>query len=398
MSKRSTLYDVFLSRRAVLALVCAWVVSLGSGALFADVVRFQGDPAPREGVRVGGIENGQLLYRDARGRPVTRAAAELVQLGLDEHPGYAESLRLVQSGDAAAAEARLRAELGRAVRPWAEGLLRRRLVRVRESAGKHPEALETYLALAQTTGDAYLLGAPPLKAARALDEASRARYGATAERLAQDKQGDAAAALRALARTLLAPDAAESVDSPGALAPEASPDARERAASASASPASSEPARATPRTRPGPPALLGLPASITRDDPIVQLLTAGRFDPALAAAEQRVAQADRLPASLYLLGAARLARAEQSAAVDDYLDAAVAFMRLAIHYGPSGEPLVGPALVEAGYVHDRIGRLDLAAALYQEASQRIDAQRDPAYAQRLAVLRASLAARREADE
>ncbi|MEM6750096.1 MAG: hypothetical protein AAF612_06460 [Planctomycetota bacterium] len=348
------------------ALVCF----VGSTAAIADTLRFQGDPAPRRGVFVGGFEDGEIVYRDDRGRPARRSAAELVEIALDEHPGFAEAGALMGEGDARAAEAKLRAELGRAVRPWAEALLRRRLVRAREAAGRHAAAVESYLALAQLTSDPYLLGAPPLTSARALEASLRRRYAPAAERLAGDKPERAAAPLSALARALRgeAPAAAETP----------SPDRDE--------------AQDAPRAAPAGPQAVLLPSSIDTGAELPALILAGRFEEAAALGERRVERGDRPARSLFLLGAARLGVAERSRLREDFLRASIPLLRVAIHFGPSGEPLAGPALVEAGYIHQRLGRLDQAKTLYDLAAPRLDAARDPAYTDRLRRLQASLAA------
>jgi len=64
-----------------------------------------------------------------------------------------------------------------------------------------------------------------------------------------------------------------------------------------------------------------------------------------------------------------------------YKDAGLSFMRIAIYFPRSSYK--GPALLEAGVVHKKIGRDDLATKLWQKAQIEIDDQTDPTMAKRL---------------
>ena len=60
-------------------------------------------------------------------------------------------------------------------------------------------------------------------------------------------------------------------------------------------------------------------------------------------------------------------------------------MRVVIHY-PRNTTWVGPALIEAGAVHDKIGRRDIAMGLWDRARNMINPDDDPVLMARLEKL------------
>ena len=130
-----------------------------------------------------------------------------------------------------------------------------------------------------------------------------------------------------------------------------------------------------------PPHVL-LPAQI-EPDPIVEHLRAGRFQDALNLADRALQEPHALARYLYLRGMAQLALAEadEDFSPAGFKDAGLSFVRVIVYFPHSR--YTGPALVELGYVHARIGRDDLARSLYDRARGRIDQENDPDYHQRL---------------
>ena len=125
--------------------------------------------------------------------------------------------------------------------------------------------------------------------------------------------------------------------------------------------------------------------SIDANDPVTRLLHAGQFEKALAETDQLIAGKElRLAMRLYQRGLAQLYLAERSDNRRLFLDAGLSFMRLAIYFRKSS--YMGPALVEAGVVHERIGRHELAMKLWRKAQVEIDPETDPAVAQRLEIM------------
>ena len=128
------------------------------------------------------------------------------------------------------------------------------------------------------------------------------------------------------------------------------------------------------------------------DDPVAILLRAGKFDEALAKCNQALSGssgAGEMYLRIYQRGLAQLnlalARSDDKALIKD---AGLSFMRVVIHAPKS--VYVGPCLMEAGLVHQKIGRLDIAQRLYDKAALLIDSDADPDMAQRLAKLQAGI--------
>ena len=68
-----------------------------------------------------------------------------------------------------------------------------------------------------------------------------------------------------------------------------------------------------------------------------------------------------------------------------YKTAGISFLRVVIYY-PRSTTWRGPSWMEAGYVHQKIGRHDIANRLFDTASNDIDATEEPALAKRLEQL------------
>ncbi len=117
---------------------------------------------------------------------------------------------------------------------------------------------------------------------------------------------------------------------------------------------------------------------------IATLFSTGQYKEALLAADEALTQPGRTPAELYLKGMAQLALAEQTSDPAGYKSAGLSFMRVVTYFPRSA--VAGPAWLEAGYVHQMIGRPDIAARLYQRARPLIHEDEDPLYHARLMKL------------
>lgn len=126
-----------------------------------------------------------------------------------------------------------------------------------------------------------------------------------------------------------------------------------------------------------------LPRALPRTE-AAKLLEAGDFAQALGILQDHPPTPGALPQWHFLRGLATLALAERTAQQEIYLDAGLDFMRVAVYFPNS--PLLGPALVEVGYVHQKIGRSDIAQRLYQRAQALIDPAQEPGYHHRLGRL------------
>jgi tetratricopeptide (TPR) repeat protein len=133
---------------------------------------------------------------------------------------------------------------------------------------------------------------------------------------------------------------------------------------------------------------LGMIKGVT--DPVTKLLMAGQFEQALqqANASLEANPSDALYRRLYQIGLAKLALAERSNDQAMMKDAGLAFMRIIV-YSPRGA-YAGPAYIEAGRVHQAIGRPDIARTLWEQASNYIIEDEEPLLHERLDKLKGSL--------
>lgn len=143
------------------------------------------------------------------------------------------------------------------------------------------------------------------------------------------------------------------------------------------------------------PSAITLPTKIT-PGPIVELLRQGKFNEALTQLDQQLKKPGNLARNLYLKGMAQLELADKTGKRVAYLDAGLSFMRVVTYFPDSA--FFGPALVETGYVHHKIGRDDLARSLYDRAQPLIDPKTDPAYNQRLNKLESGLKKSKKAEK
>jgi hypothetical protein len=133
-----------------------------------------------------------------------------------------------------------------------------------------------------------------------------------------------------------------------------------------------------------------LSKSLGENDPIAEMLRQGKFQEALTAVNALLDKpTQKMAIQLYERGVAQFNLAERMPAGDGrdnlYRDAGLSFMRVVIYF-PRNTTLLGPCLIEAGAVHVRIGRHDLAEKLWDRARNYIDADSDPDMAGRLEKL------------
>ena len=354
------------TRRALLYALAALLLpgwSLWPTAVYADSIKLGGFWFDR--VTVQEIVDGKIVY--------TVSGTERVQ-----PLSKVQGLKLTAFADSVAGQvaldakeyqqvlARFGAIASQARRPWVRHWALWHKVAALDHLDRPIEAVEAYLQLVREQADPYFLATPPLKSlpaaapARKKDLAQRlARAGRTwAKGRAQEPFEKMLARLKANGTEAHAPS--ESANAVDALTPGAADSAQQVPA-------------------------VPLSSVLDGDDPITQLLRTGQFDQALAQAAQRLARNEpRLALRLYQQGLAQLHLARQSEDQRLYKDAGLSFMRVAIYFRTSR--YTGPALVEAGLVHEQIGRHELALKLWRKAQVEIDPDTDPLMAERLAAM------------
>lgn len=362
------------NRRLILPLIVVYAAAAAARA--QDAVKVGGFWI--ENVAIQGTLEGQLIYITPGGGEVTQPWENVQAVKLGKYPALAAGVDALEAGQASEAVRQLQSVRNAAREPWVQHYVDSLLVRALDAAGRADAAVQTYLSLAQTPGvPPSMLTAPPLASVEAADDRTKVTIrGRLAEAGAKlPREGEVAEQIAALADLVRnagpSPTATDANDP--ALAPTAG--------------------GPTPAGAPLAASAVTLPGFI-EDDAITKLLRQGKFDQAQELAATALRSSGDLSMKLYQHGMAKLGQAEQKANLEEalplYKDAGISFMRIIIYFPASRYR--GPALVEAGYVHHKIGRDDIARGLYQKADLALgDAEESPEYYPRLRQLNEQLA-------
>lgn len=343
------------TRKARLTGVVAWfaVFLLGSYAFAQDAVKLSGHWV--EPVTVHGIDHGQVRYQIASGRVLTRSTDHLQGLKLARYPGLAEAERAVELGDTVGAAGLLRGVFSGAEADWVRWFAGRRLVALHGELDDADSAAALYIDMVVSGAAPAFVTQPPVDVVARADAAVRLRVAELAGQAIETVGPDRAVLLEQLVEAAGQPSAIPETEE--AIDLEVAPGSRVDGLVLSA----------------------GVPPGTA-----VSLFHRGDYDRMLSVAEEALSQPGRTASELYLKGMAQLARAEradQAQREDAYKSAGLSFMRVWVYFPRSA--VAGPAVVEAGYVHEKIGRADIAARLYDRAKPLINQREDPAYGQRL---------------
>ncbi len=366
-------------RRIELRAVClagAVLAAIGAGASAwaqdGDAVHLGGFWI--EGVTVETIRHGQIEYETRGGTRVVRPLEAVGGLRLGRYPALSEAAEAQQRGDLAETIEKLRGVRQAAEQAWVRQYAGWRLWRALAERGEALGAIRVYAELAGEGAEPHYLTEPPLDATAMLD--GEARAAALAALRAAATRADEVR--RPFVTALL-----EAVD-PGASGARPRPAVGEAGAGelGASSGGEGDDAGVSAEAIELPGGLLV--ASGVGADPVRELLSRGAWSQASAEVDRLLAEPGGLSRELYLKGLIALARAERHGDEALYKEAGLWFMRVVIHFPRSA--VVGPALVEAGYVHQRIGRPRIAASLFDEARAHVDPKRHPQYHARLTAL------------
>ena len=331
-----------------MSLVWAWPPA----AVLADSVKLGGFWI--DDVTVREIVYGKIVYATATGSERVQPLAKLQGLKLTAFPDSVPGQAALDAKDYEQVLARF-AEIARqARRPWVRHWALSHEIAALDQLGRPTEAVEAYLQLVREQADPHFLATPPLDSLRQATD---------------QKKKDLAENLKRVRKKLAKGSAREPFAKMIAMLEPGQPDDA-----------------VTDQDAPGPevPAL-PVAAALAESDPITKLLQARQFDQALAETARRLrGKEPHLSMRLYQQGLAQLYLAQQSDDRRLYLDAGLSFMRVAICFRKS--IYTGPALLEAGVVHEKIGRHELALKLWRKAQLEIDPEADPVLAQRLAAM------------
>ena len=351
--------------------VVVWMVCVlvGSVAFAQDGVKLSGLWV--EPVTVYGIEGGQVRYQVASGRVLNRPIQNLEGLKLGRYPDLAKAEQLLDRGEDAEAAAALRGVMAGAREDWVRWFSGKQLVTIYSRLDDADPASAIYIDMVISGADLGYIAEPPVDVLARADVAVRQRVSE----------------LAATAKNTVGPDRAALLD---------------KLIDASGQPGGV----ALPVTGPGDAGGAGAPAGglvLSASAPpgtAVNLFRQGDYLRMLTVADEALTQPGKTAAELYLKGMAQLALAEQ--ADEDaggesggaggeglYKSAGLSFMRVLVYFPRSA--VAGPATLEAGYVHEKIGRADIAQRLYDRAGPLIDPREDPVYFQRLSQRREAVA-------
>lgn len=337
----------------------AWLAVLLCAAVSAaaqDAVKLSGFWI--EPVTVAGIRGGQVHYTTRTGLELTRPFEALEGLRLGRYPALGQAYDLIERGDDRAALAHLERVVAGPAEPWVKayaGMLR---VKVLSRLEDGETAAGEYTDMVVSDVELVFVAEPPVDAVARADAAVRLRVSA----LAKAAKGAVAPERAALLQQLI-----DAAGTPPDVDTSAAADV------------------ATPHAGKGPALSASAPPGS-----IVNLYRNGEYVRALRAADEALSQPGKTSAELYLKGMAELALAEQGSDPAGYRSAGLDFMRVVTYFPRSA--VAGPAWLEAGYVHQVIGRPDIAARLYARARPLIHVDEDPVYHARLMKLTAELEA------
>lgn len=325
------------------------------------------------GVVVEGVDAGKLVYTSSSGSEVSVDLKKVEVMKLDRLPEFTKAEEARAADKLPAAIRDYRAAAQRAQTDWAKKLAQWRLYDVATKADNAPVALQAYLALLQLNANLDLIGEAPVALVAKLNAKERERLFQSARAVHAQSRGE----MRKQAGVIMEIALNMKKGNTEAVQQAVQSSGAEQAARL-------KNAKFGEALQP-----LGLILFSKAEEPgVTELISVGEFVEATNKAVESMRVTQGLPRKLYLLGMAQLAIAEQSKKQEDYLDAAISFMRVPIHYQRHSYRI--PCLVEAAYCHLQIGRPDLASKLLGEAEKELDESEYPEYTKRIDTLRGKI--------
>jgi len=337
--------------RGFVAFGLVWVLCAGGPALAQDAVKLSGFWIDQ--VTVRSIDGGQVHYQTASGKEMSRPIEALQGLRLERYSGLAQAFEAIAQANDPAAVKELEGVYADATEPWLRGYVGNELVKAHARLGDADRAAAVYVDMVVSGEASYFIAEPPTQVVGQALPAVKRRV----IELAKAGQAGVGQSRALLLQQL--------IDTAQRVSETVEEDLTESQASASSG------------------ASIVLSASVP-PSPIVNLILRGQFEQAIQAADRLMDRPERMASLLYLKGMARLGIAQRDENRGAYKSAGLDFMRVQVYFPQSA--VSGPATLEAGYVHQMIGRPDLALQLYIKARPLIDEAEDPVYHARLMEL------------
>jgi len=358
----------------VWTIVGAICVASWSGTAGADAIKLGGFWI--EDVSVQGVEYGSVVYFNRVGTELSRPIERVQGLKLSSYPSLGKAQQAIEAGnDREALRALLRVQSqNKGGAPWVGQWVNYLLIDVCDRQNMPVKAVGAYLELVEGSASPIYLKRLP---ARCLEGVSgdtkldvKQRIEAALERLTGRPEA-------VLVQDLLdIIDGKDSGDTGGF---------DETVLVVDGAAGGSDAGTSQPENGAG----LTLPRELDIGNPVTQLLINNRFEQALAMVDEALEKDSRhMAMRLYQRGMAQMQLAGVNQDQEQYLDAGMSFARVLAYFPQSA--FAGPSLVEAGVIHSKIGRRDIAQKLYQKATEMIDAEIEPRYAIRLDQLKNDL--------
>ncbi len=362
-----------------LALITLTCLAILTGTAAGDELRIKNSTIPYTKLTVERIADGQVYYvMDATGNAGTRDVAMVELIKLDDYPqlGQAEDAIRDNPPNYTAAINAFQSVANQAKQDWLRHWTDYRLVTVAADAGRPRVAAAAYLRLARANERDYL-GNPPVEAVRRAERREKAR-------IIEELEG----ALRTVPEGAALTGVRQLLEAARADVPSSNDDNDED--TTGNGPAEQEP----------PVAMTSVGGRYIPGDAIGKMLENDEANAALDAIEKRLKSPGAGRALLfYERGLARLMLAESAEDAGSQVklvkDAGLDFARVMIYFRYT--TYATPATVELGFVHEHLGRFDIAARLYDQAYE--DAGKLPAMQslrERIEKLKRGLNERRKA--
>lgn len=361
------------------------VLCVFAAAASADSVKINGFWF--DNVRIQDIANGNITFT-VEGAERIQSLEKLEGIKATAYPDLTAATESLEKKDEATALDKFSNVAAKARDPWARTWAQWNKVNLLDKNGEPVDAVEAWLQLARSTEDTIFLTQPPVAAmGRATNDEKRdiaKRLTNVRRSIGRGPAKDQYKQLVALAKQLGDPEEPddEEDDKPAATGMTTTTVTPKPATTPKPTPAATPTIGAATGATGPIESVVPLPSSIDARDEITRMLAAGNFAEALTELNDRLNRREQQMAMrIFQRGIARFYLAEKSGDLDQYKDAGVDFMRVAIYYPRS--LYKGAALMEAGAVHDKIGKRDVAMQLWQKARVEIDPETETTLVQRL---------------
>lgn len=330
-------------------------------------------------VTIQNITDGQVVYLTNLGSEVDIPLTQVQGIKVPAYPDlWAAQEAILAKKDIDALPLLLKVQ-GQARQQWLKNYAAWLNIHVMDRLERTPQAVEAYLALAREKPDSFYLQRPPLSSLANVSDTQKADLAKRLQEALPDFDGVAKAAIEAMIQRLAVAAAPGTPAVPGDAG-------------------ATTPAQ-TPGATPVTPGIVDANAKVTNKsgvvlstyliaperDSVTPLLFEGKWQEAVDRCKELLkGHETRMSMRLYQLGIAQLQLAEKSGSEDAYKDAGLSLARSIIYFPSSS--IVGPSLVELGFIHQKIGRTDLALKLWDKARLQVDETQDPEVYARLQQL------------